>query len=242
MIYVLIPVYNEAVNLEDLIKDLDKSLKAKKEIIIVDDGSTDGTIKKLTNLSKKYPVSRIGYKKNRGAGHAFKFGFNYIIPRLKKKDLVVTMEGDNTTDYNIIQKMLSLAKTNKVVVASPHAKGGSFKGVSPIRVYLSKLAALIDAQVFRVKNIKTYSSFYRVYPPSSLIKLRENFKDKFITNDGFSAGVEILIRLNKVGVKMNEVPSVVNWEKRKGKSKMNLVKNIRGHFSLYKDYLLGRFS
>lgn len=241
MIYFLIPVYNEAENLEPLLKNISTFLKQKKQIIFADDGSTDSTRQVINKLAKTFAVKRVGYSKNRGAGFAFKHGFEYLIPKLKKKDLVVTMEGDNTSDYAILEKMLELSKKNLVVLASPHAKGGSFEGVGKNRVLLSRLAAILDSQVFRIKNVITYSSFYRVYPASTLIKLAAVYKDKFITNSGFSAGIELLIKLNKIGTKMTEVPSIVDWGNRKGQSKMNIQKNAKAHIILYLNFLTKKF-
>lgn len=241
MIYFLIPAYNEDENFSELMKNISKSLKKSKRIIIVDDGSNDSTVGVLKKLSKKYPVTRIGYRRNRGAGYAFKYGFEYLIPKLKADDLVISMESDNTGDFSVINKMINLASKNDIVLASPHAKGGSFVGVGDFRVFLSKISSICDSQVFRVKSVKTYSSFYRVYTAKILEKMVGIYDKDFITNTGFSAVVEILIKAKKTGAKIIEVPAVVDWNKRKGKSKMNILKNARGHFALYRDYYLGKF-
>lgn len=241
MTYFLIPSYNEAENLFKLVTNITQSLNGKKTVIIVDDGSTDKTVQIIKKLVRKYPVKRIGYRQNTGAGHAFKYGFNYLIPSLKNNDLVVTMEADNTTDYKSLNKMVSFAKKNDLVLASPHTKGGSFIGVSSFRIALSRISSFCDSLVFDIKKVKTYSSFYRVYTGKILKKLQEVYGSDFITQNGFSAGAEILVKADRIGAKIVEIPATVDWRKRIGKSKMNIFKNTLGHFLLYRDYFLGKF-
>src|SRR3990167_4866019 len=185
MIYVLIPSYNEAKNLLKLVTNIAESLNGNKEIIIVDDGSTDKTVQ-------------------------------------------------------IINKLVSFAKKNDLVLASPHTKGGSFIGVSSFRIALSRISSFCDSLVFNIKKIRTYSSFYRVYTGKILKKLQEVYGSDFITQNGFSAGVEILVKADRIGAKIVEIPATVDWRKRIGKSKMNIFKNTLGHFLLYKDYFLGK--
>ena len=242
MIYFLIPAYNESENLEGLLRNIYKNVKSHKKIIIVDDGSTDNTKSVHSVISKKFPFLLIGYPANQGAGYAFRYGFDYLIPKLNSGDLVVTMESDNTSDYDVIEKMIKLSHTHSIVLASPHRHKSGFRGVGVIRILLSTLSSFIDAQVLGVKNIRTYTSFYRVYSADILIAAKKMYKDKLITNTGFSAVIELLLKLRKIEDKIIEVPAVVDWSKRKGKSKMNLIKNARAHLSLYKDFYQGKFN
>src|SRR3989344_2322569 len=241
MTYFLIPSYNEAENLFKLVTNITQSLYGKKTVIIIDDGSTDKTVQIIKKLARKYPVRRIGYRQNAGAGNAFKHGFNYLIPKLKNNDLVVTMEADNTTDYQVLNKMIDFAKINDLVLASPHAKDGAFLGVSYFRIVLSRISSFCDSLIFSIKGVKTYSSFYRVYTAQILKKLQEVYGSDLITQNGFSAGVEILVKADRIGAKKVEIPATVDWRKRIGKSKMNIFKNTLGHFLLYRDYFLGKF-
>ncbi len=242
MIYFLIPSYNDSQNFELLLSRIFKSVKSEKKIIIVDDGSTDQTKAIIKRLSKKYPVLRIGYEKNKGPGYAFKYGFNYLIPKLKSNDSVVTLEADNSSDYKILRNMILRLKNYDVILSSPFADGGFFLGISHSRKILSTISNFLDKFIFRVKNVRTYSSFYRVYRGSILKKFKILYKDNFITEDGFSAVVEIVIKLNKINAKLAEVPAIVDWRNRHGKSKMKVGKTIINHVHLYKNYLLGKYN
>ena len=184
----------------------------------------------------------IGYDKNRGPGYAFKFGFNYLIPRLKADDLVITMEADNTADYFILKRMIQESNNFDVILASPYSGAGAFLGINLQRKILGHVASILDRFIFRLKNIKTYSSFYRIYRVAILKKAKKVYGDKFITEDGFSSVIEILIKLAKVDAKFTEVPAVVDWRSRKGKSKMKITKTITRHLRLYQEYLQGKYN
>lgn len=242
MIYILIPSYNDAENFHRLFASITKSLKKiKYKIIVVDDGSTDDTIKVIKKLSKKFPAERIGYKQNTGPGYAFKFGFKYLVHKLKKDDIVITMEADNTTDYTILNKMIEKSRNFSIVLASVFTKGGSLRGMEKQRIVLSFIASMMDRALFRIKGVKTYSSFYRVYRASILKKAMIVYKNKLITDNGFSSVIEILAKLNKIGATFGEVPATLDWKYKKGNSKMKIGKTIWRHFNLYKNYLLGEF-
>lgn len=242
MIYVLIPSYNDAKNFPGLFANISKFINTRNyKVIIVDDGSTDDTQESIKKLSSKYPVSRISYKKNRGPGFAFNFGFNYLIPKLKNMDIIVTMEADNTADFRILKKMIEKSKENDVILASPYAPQGKFQGLDLKRKILSAFANRLDALIFRIKNVKTYSSFYRVYKASILKKALNIYKKKIITDNGFSAVVELLIKLAKIDAKIVEIPAVIDWRARKGKSAMKIKNTIVNRLVLYKNHLEGKY-
>lgn len=242
MIYFLIPSFNDSENFANLLPSITKKVKEKTRIFIVDDGSHDETAKIIKKLSGKLPVERIGYKKNKGPGYAFKYGFNFLIPKLKGMDIVVTMESDNTADFSILREMIERSKSFDVVLASPYAKKGAFLGIGFDRKVLGYVASLLDRLIFRLKNVNTYSSFYRVYRSSILRKAKEVYGNNFITEDGFSAVVEVLIKLSKIGARFSEIPAIIDWSNREGKSKMNVKKTTIRHLLMYKKYFSGKYN
>lgn len=241
MIYFLIPTYNDADNLNGLVLNISKNIKERKKIILVDDGSTDKTKSTVARLSKNFPVKLLTYEKNTGPGFAFKTGFLYIHKLTKPKDIIVTMEADNTSDYSILKKMIKLSNKYDVVLSSPYQKGGKFIGISPHRKILSALANYLDELIFKL-GVKTTSSFYRAYRSSAIDKIIKKYNGNFISEDGFESVVEILIKLKSVKSTFMEVPAVVDWSKRVGKSKMKVIKNIKRHLKLYLNYFSGKYS
>ena len=72
MLSIIIPVFNEIRTIDKILKKIHKIKSIKKQIIIVDDGSTDGTKERLKKL-KKYYIDKIFFcKNNKGKGHAIK--------------------------------------------------------------------------------------------------------------------------------------------------------------------------
>lgn len=100
---IIIPVYNEENYIGQVVTDVCRanSLGLRKEIIIVNDGSTDGTSGKLINLKKRYrKVQILNQTKNSGKGYSLKLGF------LKSKgDIVIVQDSDmeySPNDYPLL--------------------------------------------------------------------------------------------------------------------------------------------
>jgi glycosyltransferase involved in cell wall biosynthesis len=109
MLTIIVPVYNEKKFIRVLLKKLIKIIKIKKQIIIIDDGSSDGTteILKKEFLNNKSISKIIFHKKNSGKGSAIRSAQRFI-----KGDLVVIQDADleyNPKDiikiYNFIKKI-----------------------------------------------------------------------------------------------------------------------------------------
>lgn len=242
MIYFLIPTYNDAENLKDLMNNIFRVLKNEKyKVLLVDDGSTDKTSIEIQKLSKSFPVQKIGYKTNKGPGSAFKYGFKYLNPYLKDKDIVITMEADNTADYRIITEMLNKLDKYDIVLASPLSPNGKLIGLDQTRKFLSQVASRVDKLLFRIDGVNTYSSFFRAHRASIVKKLIYKYKENFITENGFTSILEMLIKFSKINSTIIEIPATIDWNKRKGKSKMKIMKTINRHMQVYKNYLTGKY-
>jgi dolichol-phosphate mannosyltransferase len=235
MIYFLIPVFNEADNIEELAKNLQEVLPKEERIyVFVNDGSSDDTMKMLTHHFEEKNIYILNNQGNQGPGYSFQAGFNYIIDELNalETDIVITLEGDNTSDLSILPLMFELIKFKfDLVLASPYAQGGGFDKTSLFRKISSFIANLILRLWFDIK-VLTLSSFYRIYSVKLLISLRIKHVE-LIKEKGFISKVEILVKAIKNNAKIIEVPMILDSKKRKGKSKMKILKTIISYLKFF---------
>ncbi len=104
-ISVLIPAYNEAESLPELLQKIDHvigKMKMEYEVVVVDDGSRDGTLEVLKNLKARYPTLRvISFRKNYGKSAALSEGFRAV-----KGDYIITMDADLQDDPEEIPALI----------------------------------------------------------------------------------------------------------------------------------------
>tara|TARA_B100000941_G_scaffold110439_1_gene77453 strand:+ start:347 stop:1084 length:738 start_codon:yes stop_codon:yes gene_type:complete len=229
MIYIVLPAFNEEKNLIKIFKKIN-TLKKKLpsfKVVLIDDCSSDNTPQLL---KKKYPFNIIykRHKKNRGLNYTLETGFKLVNNRLKKTDLVITMDSDNTHPVEIIPDMIMsmIKKKSDIMIASRFLKNSEVNGLSYFRKFLSLLAKLIFKIFFPYKNLKEYTCNYRIYKSFLIKKL---MKEKiFFKNEDFSIAVKILIyfiKLNK-NIAISEYPLVLNYHFKEGQSKMRITRNI----------------
>src|ERR1700733_1726714 len=98
--FVVVPVFNEAPNLPDLMDSFHHLASQMRDrqltIILIDDGSTDGTTIATKQLSADLTLTVLAHRHNRGPGAAFGTAFDYLADRLNTDDWIATIEGDNT--------------------------------------------------------------------------------------------------------------------------------------------------
>lgn len=227
MIYFLIPVFNEVDNMPLLAENLTSCLPGEeRHFVFVDDCSTDGTVDAIKKLFNKFPLQVITKQANGGPGDSFNKGFEWILSNSKSdSDIIVTLEGDNTSDIGILFTMITLSRLNyNLVLASVYAQGGGFDKTSFFRKIASLVANLMVRFVFNIQ-VLTLSSFYRVYHVSLLRKIKSE-NGIIIKESGFISMVEVLIKAIRAKASIIEVPMLLDSSKRKGKSKMKTMQNM----------------
>jgi len=113
---VIVPVYNEAAHVDELLQAI-RASPVKKEIIIVDDGSTDGTRQKLQALSPLDDVTIIFHEKNCGKGAAIRTALAYA-----RGEYVLIQDSDleyDPQDYAALLRPLEEGKANVVYGVRP---------------------------------------------------------------------------------------------------------------------------
>ncbi len=239
MLIAVIPVYNEKRNIGRLLEKL-RTIKLQivyHKIIIVDDGSTDGTAAVVQQHSTNLPVQYIARKENAGPGAAFEQGLSAALRIAKKDDLICTMEADTTSDLGILEEMITRALSGiDVVLASCYSPaGGKIVGTSFDRKFYSFVANILLRIFFPIPNVYTYSSFYRVYRPSVLKRIKAE-RSKLFTEPGFACMVELLVQLARFPIRVDEVPMVLKCSQRDGASNMKTLKTITGYLRILVRY------
>ena len=169
---IIIPVFNEKKYIEKIIKSLKKNLNLKKQIIVVDDFSSDGTrniIKKIKNIDKI-----VFHKKNLGKGAAIKSAIPYI-----KGDIVAIQDADleyNPKDLNKLIKIL-ISKNLKVIYGSRvlNKKRYNNKFISNFRTFGNHISTLIS-NFLNDQKLSDAHTCYKIFKSEIFLKL--NIKEK----------------------------------------------------------------
>ncbi len=230
MITVVLPAYNEEESIIPLIQSIQvtakKRLLEKVTIIIVDDGSSDGTVEQVKGIQDEN-VILVEHEVNKGLGEAIKTGLLYAIKYSPDVDIVITMDSDNTHPPGLITNMImKLDEGNDVVVASRYRYGARVIGVQKYRLFLSFGMSLLFQFLLPVTGVRDYSSGFRAYRAKLLREAFDKWGDDFVSEPGFSCMVDILLKLNRLGAIANEVPLILRYDQKSGKSKMNVRKTI----------------
>lgn len=237
-LYIIIPVFNEQENIAILLNGLSELRKKvgyelNCRAIIVDDGSTDATKDRIAQSHGDLQLTVLSHQFNRGPGAAFSTAFRHLTPRLAEDDWVVTMEGDNTCRIDTLLHMIRRSHEGyDVVLASVYAYGGGIEGVGSSRVLLSHSANALAKLVLGLRGFHTLSSFFRLYSSDILLRLQDRFGPGIIEFSGFECMVELLLKLVLAQAKISEVEMRLDWNKRKGHSKMRIFKAVLGYIRL----------
>jgi len=242
MIRFVIPAYNEAENIPRLLADLaPRAHELGARVIFVDDGSQDGTGDLIEANRDGLYLSVVRHKVNRGLGTAINSGLRAALGEADDDDAIVTIESDNTSDLDDLPRMLELFEQGyDVVLASVYAPGGKIIGVKPWRLWASKAVSGTFRRVGGLQEIHTLSSLYRVYRAGTLRRAAETYGYLLVREPGFAANVELLLKLYNSGAKVAEVPTINDWTRREGQSKMNLKPTILAYGRLGAAQLVGR--
>jgi len=224
MIYILLPTYNEERSLPLLLEKIEGTLrKHDYKVVVVNDGSVDGTGKVLSEFKDKIPLEIITHKINRGLGETTRDGFEKIAEMAEPQDVVVRMDADNTHEPKYILALVEKIKEgNDVVIASRFQEGGGMVGVGKYRSLISYCASLIIKTFFPIRGVKDYSCGFRAYRAGIIQDSIEIFGNQFIDlkGMGFTGTVEKIIKLRMLGAKMAEIPFQLRYDQKEGSSKM----------------------
>ena len=217
---IILPTYNEAENVERLIKDTVSVLNASKfeaEIIVVDDNSQDGTAEIVRGMGKGYGnVFLVSNPSKQGIGKAYQRGV-----KESRGAIVVTMDADLSHSPDYIPAMVNQIEEGAgISVGSRYVPKGKIIGWGAYRKFMS-CAANASARALLGLGTMDITSGYRAYSRSALKKI--GFADIKVT--GYSFLTESLYNAEKAGLKVSETP-ITFVDRNKGKSKLGLKEQL----------------
>jgi dolichol-phosphate mannosyltransferase len=242
VIRIVIPAYNEEANIDRLLEDLAPRANALgARVIIVDDGSADATYDKLVSWQDKLNLRIVKHPRNLGLGTAINSGLRAALGESTDSDAIVTIEADCTSDLDDLPRMLELYEQGfDIVLASVYAPGGKIIGVAAHRLLMSRAVSGMFRYAGGLRDIYTLSSLYRVYRAGTLRRAAETYGYLLVREPGFAASVELLLKLHNAGATIAEIPTVNDWNKRGGVSKLKLRPTVEAYGRLMASHLIGR--
>ena len=191
---VIIPVYNEEKTIEEVIEKV-RNVPVEKEIIVVDDGSTDRTVNILKKIeSKNYEDMKIIFKKkNEGKGSAIREGLKKV-----KGDVVVIQDADLEYDPMDWLKMLKVMEEKKAYVVYGSRVLGKSKKSSFVFYLGGRILSLIANFLYQA-GITDEPTCYKMFR-------REVIENINLRCKGFEFCPEITAKVRKKGYKIYEVP------------------------------------
>ena len=230
MIYVLLPAYNEEKALPLIFESLAKVIADSAEemrIIVCNDGSSDSTLEVARSHEAKLPLTILDHGTNKGLGVAMRSLLYHTAEIAGSDDAAVAMDADKKHNPELIPKMRAKLDTGAdIVIASRYHPDGEEVGLSKFRRILSRGASIILGTFFRIPGARDYTCGYRMYSGSKLKEAKEIYGDDFILERNFVCMAEILIKLHKIGAKVDEVGLTLRYDLKGGASKMPFARTI----------------
>ncbi len=227
LVSIIIPVYNEEKLIKNLLLRVNSIKKIKKEIIVINDGSTDKTLKVLKKDCKNLFTKLLSYKKNRGKGFACRKGIN-----ISNGEILIIQDGDLEYDpknyYRLIKPIIK-KKTN-IVYGSRVIRGG--KRIRPntfdfkIRIFANHFLTFLS-NILNNQNLTDAHTCYKVFRKKVIngINLQE---------DGFNFCPELTTKFSKINEKIIEVPIDYYGRTVKEGKKIQFFDGIRAIYCLIK--------
>lgn len=223
---VIIPTYNEILNIEKMILKVHE-LYPELHILIVDDNSPDGTANVVKNLMQtKSNLFLLERKLKDGLGRAYIAGFKYALER--DYQFIFEMDCDFSHSPNDIKILLKAAQTNDLVIGSRYINGIRIINWPMHRLILSYFAG-VYTRIITGLNVLDATGGFKCFRRETLSQLN---LDEIFSN-GYSFQIELNYRVYSKKLKIQEVP-IVFTERRDGESKMSFNIVIEAVFAVIK--------
>lgn len=211
---VVIPTYNEAANIEEVLRRL-RDACPSANVLVVDDGSPDGTADLAETVASELGEIEVMRRPAKsGLGSAYRDGFRHGL--LNGFDILVEMDSDLQHDPAALPSLLEgVEQGADLVIGSRYIPGGSIPDWSWHRRALSKWGNRYAAGVLGF-GVRDATSGYRAYAAPALAKI--DFQT--VRADGYGFQIEMAHRVLQSGGSITEVP-IQFGDRERGESKMS---------------------
>lgn len=210
---VVIPTYNEAENVRNLIPEV-LTVNPDLEILVVDDSSPDGTgevVKRMMASEPRIHLLQRGDKM--GLGTAYVAGFRYAIEHCF--DFIFEMDADFSHDARELPNFLAKMKDHDLVIGSRYRNGVRVVNW-PVRRLLLSYFANVYTRVITGLPVKDATGGFKCYRREVL----ESIDLDSIKSNGYAFQIEMTYKAWKKGFRIHEIP-IVFVDRRVGTSKMS---------------------
>ncbi len=210
---VIVPTYNEIGSIGILLPQL---LELNLDILIVDDGSPDGTADACRQIGlESGRIVVVERKKKLGLGSAYKAGFKYGEDRGYK--FLIEMDADGSHQVSDLRSLMTAMAENQsdLVIGSRWISGGAVENWARRRELLSR-SANVYARILLGSKVKDMTAGFRIYRTSKLLQIDL----ASVKSEGYCFQIEMTKRMSQIGGTILEVP-ITFIERKYGVSKMS---------------------
>lgn len=212
---VILPTYNEAENIESLIREIE-GLDLDLTIAVIDDSSPDETANRARELNEEYGnIHLISRPEKLGLGTAITDGFKYLLSNQRVPDYIITMDADHSHNPKDIPRLLNTARKGyDLVLGSRYISEGKMIGSSISRRFISRIANIIAGMTMGTRfhdctgGFRCYSKQYVKHVLPSL------------HSQTYEIQIETIKQANLHSFSVKEVP-ITFMNRKRGKPKLS---------------------
>ncbi len=237
-VWIFLPAYNEELSLPPLLNRLAAAMEDAKldyRVVVVDDGSSDGTLEVARRYAKEMALSVVVHEVNEGLGAALRDGLIWAVEHADEQDVVVSLDADDSHDpVRIAEMVRRIDQGADVVIASRYRPGSEIHGVPWRRRVLSYWGGWLFRLYFPIRGVRDYTCGFRAYRAASLNRALQHYGTDLFDQDGFQCMVDLLLKLRRLRPRLRfaEVPFILRYDRKAGASKMRVANTARKTVSL----------